>query len=116
MSRGSAKPDNHESRRILAGNVRRRRHALKLTVKAVSERAPIHWRHWQKIEYGKVNVTLETLVRVAGALEVELHVLLLPGEQALTAKQRAARLVDEFFATPGLRDKLIDLVEKIVKA
>ena len=110
MLRRAARPDIHETRRILAGNVRRRRHELKLTLKAVSQQAQMHWRHWQKIEAGETNVTLDTLVRMAGALRVELHVLLLPSEQALAANQRAIHLVDEFLEMPGLRSKLIELV------
>ena len=117
MQRRSVKPDIHESRRILAVNVRRYRHALKLTLKAVSQRAQMHWRHWQKIEVGDVNVTLDTLVRVAGALKVESHVLLLPGDHALVPERRATLLVDEFLATPNLRSKLIELVvENIVNS
>ena len=117
MPRRPAKADIHESRRILARNVRRCRHAMKLTLKGASQRAQLHWRHWQKIEAREVNVTLDTLVRLAGALEVELHVLLLPGEQAPTAEQRTKHLVDEFFATPQLRSELIQLVaQKIVNS
>jgi hypothetical protein len=31
----------------------------------------MHWRHWQKIEAGEVNATLQTLVRIADALHVD---------------------------------------------
>jgi len=112
MPQKPAKDDIHESRLILARNVRRRRNALKLTLAAASERVHLHWRHWQKIEAGDVNVTLDTLVRVAGALGVELHVLLLPSALDPSAEQRAAKLVDEFLATLGMRDKLLQLVAR----
>ena len=58
-------------RRRLKVNVRSCRKAAGLTLKVVSERADMHWRHWQKIEAGQVNATLHTLVRVAEALAVE---------------------------------------------
>jgi transcriptional regulator with XRE-family HTH domain len=110
MPQKPAKADVHESRRILARNVRRRRQALKLTLKAVSRRAQLHWRHWQKIEAGEVNVTLETLVRLSGALEMKLHLLLTPCELDPTAAQRAAYLVDELFTELALRDRLIERI------
>jgi len=31
----------------------------------------MHWRHWQKIEAGEVNVTLQTLVRLGESLNVD---------------------------------------------
>ncbi len=60
-----------ELRRRLKVNVRTCRKAAGLTLKVVSERAEMHWRHWQKIEAGQVNATLQTLVRVADALRVD---------------------------------------------
>lgn len=76
--RGRSKPAGEASileeaviRRRLKVNVRSCRKAAGLTLKVVSERADMHWRHWQKIEAGQVNATLHTLVRVAEALAVE---------------------------------------------
>jgi hypothetical protein len=57
-------------------NVRRLRQAAGLTLKVAAERAELHWRHWQKLEAGEVNLTLMTLARVAWALRVEPAVLL----------------------------------------
>jgi hypothetical protein len=107
MPQRPAKAEVPESRRILARNVRRCRQAGKLTLKVASRRARLHWRHWQKIEAGEVNVTLDTVVRLAEALEVKFHVLLLPCELTPTAEQRAAHLVDELFTHLALRDRLI---------
>jgi transcriptional regulator with XRE-family HTH domain len=55
----------------LRANVRSLRNAAALTLKKASERAEMHWRHWQKIEAGQVNLTVQTLVRIASVLEVD---------------------------------------------
>lgn len=47
------------------------RNGAALTLKKASERAEMHWRHWQKIEAGEVNVTLQTLVRLGDALDID---------------------------------------------
>ena len=68
-------------RRRLGDNVRALRTRALLTAKKAAERAEMHWRHWQKIEAGEVNITLFTLVRVADALNVEPgHLLLDPAD------------------------------------
>ena len=58
-------------RNRLRENVRTLRHAASLTLKKASERAEMHWRHWQKIEAGQVNLTLQTLVRIADVLDID---------------------------------------------
>jgi transcriptional regulator with XRE-family HTH domain len=58
-------------RKRLRENVRSRRNAAALTLKKASERAEMHWRHWQKIEAGQVNLTVQTLVRIASVLDVD---------------------------------------------
>ena len=55
-------------RQRLSINVRTLRNSAALTLKKSSERAEMHWRHWQKIEAGQVNITLQTLVRLAEVL------------------------------------------------
>jgi transcriptional regulator with XRE-family HTH domain len=64
-------------------NVRVLRIAAGLTLKKAAERAEMHWRHWQKIEAGAINLTLVTLVRLAKALQVDVAVLLRDPEQQL---------------------------------
>lgn len=62
----------HELARRLGRNIRDRRLALHLGLESASERAGgVHWRHWQKIEAGEVNITLRTLTRIAAALEAD---------------------------------------------
>ncbi len=63
--------------RILGVNIRQFRVAAGLTQESAAERADIEPRHWQKLEAGEVNVTVNTLVAVAGALDVEIAALFL---------------------------------------
>ena len=42
-----------------------------MTLKVASERVEMHWRHWQKVEAAEVNVTLQTLVRIGDALDID---------------------------------------------
>jgi transcriptional regulator with XRE-family HTH domain len=58
-------------RQRLSINVRSLRNGALLTLKKSSERAEMHWRHWQKIEAGQVNITLQTLVRLAEVLGID---------------------------------------------
>ena len=44
---------------------------LRFSEMSASERAEMHWRHWQKIEAGEVNVTIQTLVRLGDALDMD---------------------------------------------
>ena len=59
-----------ELRCRLATNARRLRTAAGLTIKQAAARGELHWRHWQKVEAGKNNTTLATLIRLAAALKV----------------------------------------------
>ena len=63
-------------RRRLAANVRALRIKAGYTLKRVSARAEMHWRHWQKIEAGETNATLSTVVKMADALDVDPKALL----------------------------------------
>jgi transcriptional regulator with XRE-family HTH domain len=58
-------------RQRLRVRVRTLREAAGLTLKVAAERSEMHWRHWQKLEAGELNVTMATLVRVARALRVD---------------------------------------------
>ena len=58
-------------RRRLAVNVRSARNAASLTLKVASAQVAMHWRHWQKIEAGQVNVTLQTLERLGKVLGLD---------------------------------------------
>ncbi len=68
MSRAAAE---QQLRMRIAGNIRRYRRAARLTLKVASERANMHWRHWQKVEAGTINLSLSTLCRFSAVLGVD---------------------------------------------
>lgn len=61
---------------IFATNVRRRRLELDLSQEELAERAGVHRTYVGMLERGEKNVTIYNIDRLAGALEVEPHVLL----------------------------------------
>jgi hypothetical protein len=65
-----AQKSRHLRRRI-GHNIRSTRKTARLTLKMASERASIHWRHWQKLEAGVINLSLRTLCQVSSALSVD---------------------------------------------
>ena len=58
----------------IARKIRQLRADRNLTQESLSHKAAIAPRHLQKIESAKVNVTVNTLVKVANALEVDVAV------------------------------------------
>lgn len=70
------RPDAQRVRQRVAAQVRRLRGARDLTQEAAAGRAGLAVRHFRKIEAGEVNVTLDTLVKVAVALGVDVAELL----------------------------------------
>ncbi len=66
----------------VAGNVRRLRHAAGLSQQALAERAGVSRRMLVNIEKGDVNVSLNTLDRIAETLGVLFHALVAPPESA----------------------------------
>ncbi len=77
-----------ELRRRLATNVRTARKAAGLTLKVAAERAEMHWRHWQKVEASTVNITLQTLVRIGEALDIDPSDLIREPSATGTKKKR----------------------------
>lgn len=82
--------------------VRQLREAAGLTLEGASSNAELDLAHWQKIEAGKVNVTLGTMLRVAGALHAEVadlfprrrsppHGSEVPGGKSVAAAKRRTR-------------------------
>jgi transcriptional regulator with XRE-family HTH domain len=54
--------------RALGRRIRALRLARKWTLEQAAEASDVDLKHWQKIEAGRVNVTLVTLVRIADGL------------------------------------------------
>ena len=65
-------PQFLEECRSFGLRVRHLRLQAGLTLVGASSAADLDLAHWQKIEAGKVNVTLGTMMRVAKALDAEL--------------------------------------------
>lgn len=63
------------TRRALARRIRERRKALGLTQEGLAERGEFDPRHVQKLEAAELNVSLETLCRLATALKMTLSEL-----------------------------------------
>ncbi|MEZ4219635.1 MAG: helix-turn-helix transcriptional regulator [Polyangiaceae bacterium] len=71
--------DSEKQRRLLreiGTRVREARVAAALTQEEAAARAAIDSKRWQRIEYGQVNPTATTLLRVAEAVETDLWGLL----------------------------------------
>lgn len=62
----------NEIRLRIASNIRRLRKNQELTQEELAHRAKLVLRHLQKIEAAEVNVTLDTLVKLAYALNIDL--------------------------------------------
>jgi transcriptional regulator with XRE-family HTH domain len=75
----------------LQRNVRHLREEMKLTVYEAAQRAGIHWRHWQKVEAGESNATLDTIVRIANGLEIDVDELLGPQKPQVRGKPKIKR-------------------------
>jgi transcriptional regulator with XRE-family HTH domain len=58
--------------RQIAARMRAERLASGLSQEEAASRAQLGYKHWQEIEGARANPTLETLVRIAKALDVEL--------------------------------------------
>lgn len=60
----------------IAWHMRSLRSSKGLTQESVAHRAGLVLRHYQKIEAAEVNLTVDSLVKVAGALDVDVSILL----------------------------------------
>jgi ribosome-binding protein aMBF1 (putative translation factor) len=67
-----ASPEYLKASRRLGLRIRQLRESAGLTLAEVSGRVNMELSHWQRIEAGKSNATLATMVRMASALETEL--------------------------------------------
>ena len=67
---------SQELRKRLSQNLTRLRSAQGLSRAGLAARAAVHLRHLEKIEAGEVNVTIDTITRLARGLGVDSHELL----------------------------------------
>jgi transcriptional regulator with XRE-family HTH domain len=65
-------------REIFATNLRRARHKSKLTQEVLAHEAGIDRTYVSALERGLYSVSLDTIERIAGALSIEPHILLIP--------------------------------------
>ena len=65
-----------EYRKIVAENVRKFRQKLGLTQEALAEKAEMHWTFISGVERCKYNISLDSMVRLAKALDRSPHELL----------------------------------------
>lgn len=72
--------------RVLGERVRALRLAAALTQRELAEGAGLDVKYFGRIERGGPNVTVETLVRIAGVLEVEPYELLMPSNAVARAR------------------------------
>src|SRR5689334_22742794 len=101
-------------RQRLSVNVRSLRNGALLTLKKSSERAEMHLRHWQKIEAGQVNITLQTLVRLAEVLDIDPADLLRePPQRELTKGFERERPVEPPVAEPSPSEPKSGEIERI---
>jgi transcriptional regulator with XRE-family HTH domain len=78
--------------------VRELREEAKLTLERASSEAEIDLAHWQKIEAGRVNVTLGTMLRVANAVGAPVEALF--GDKARDrAKRERGKKAPRRYAT-----------------
>lgn len=96
--------------RIFGANIRRYRHERNLTQEQLAEAAGISISHCANIEAGRNSVTLDTLKRLAGALEVTVDALLTEdgAYSSEIAAQNLAALVMQMSEESAIRaEKLI---------
>lgn len=60
-------------RQRVARNLARIRAEQGLTFEMLADRSGLHWRHVQKIEAGDMNITLQTISRLADGLSIDVE-------------------------------------------
>jgi transcriptional regulator with XRE-family HTH domain len=75
-----------ELRRLVGANIRAMRKKTSLTQEQVAERAAMSYKHLGEIERGAVNASLDSLLSIADALNVEVVRLFLKGEPRMLSE------------------------------
>lgn len=71
VSDDQPKPALNETTRVFGERVRDRRMALGLSQEAAAVRCGIHWTQLGKVERGQRSLRLETIIKIAGGLEID---------------------------------------------
>lgn len=94
--------------KIYADNIRRERNNKKVTQSVMAEKIGITEKYWSDIETGRKPSSLDTLVAIANALEIEPYELLLPENKAITYDTRRTKIVMK-----QLKDNFSEMVDTI---
>ena len=91
-----------------AGNIRRSRQNKKVTQAVMADKIGITEKYWSDIETGRKPCSLETLVAIANALEIEPYELLLPENKAINYDTRRTKIVMK-----QLKDNFSEIVDTL---
>lgn len=91
-----------------AGNIRRARQNKKVTQAVMADKIGITEKNWSDIETGRKPCSLDTLVDIANALEIEPYELLLPENKAINYDTRRAKIVMK-----QLKDNFSEMVDTL---
>lgn len=84
-----AETESNEVIRAIAANLKAARKRRKMTQAALAAIASIDLSYVQRVERGRQNLTIKTLARIAAAVGVQVHALLLPsGSDEVQAPER----------------------------
>lgn len=73
---------SEQLRRILSESIKQRRKSIGLSQEALADLCGLHRTYIGGVERGERNITLETLVKIASALNAKPHELLDPGHSS----------------------------------
>ena len=97
-----------EIMKTYAGNIRRARQNKKVTQAVMADKIGISEKYWSDIETGRKPCSLDTLVAIANALEIEPYELLLPENKVVNYDTRRAKIVMK-----QLKDNFSEMVDTL---
>ena len=96
--------------KIYAANIKRIRAIKKVTQATIADEIGITEKYWSDIETGRKPCSLDTLVSIANALEVEPYELLLPENKVVNYDSRRTKIVLQ-----QLKDNFSEMVDSLAK-
>lgn len=94
--------------KIYASNIKRIRRQKQITQAAIAEQIGITDKYWSDIETGRKSCSLDTLISIANALEVEPYELLLPEEKRVSDNSRRTKIIMK-----TLKDSFTEMVDEL---